>query len=148
MFILVTVRERLYNLLEVSDFDRTIFSRDLRNFAIYRIDLRKDPSEAWIEILWTRQTREKAHTMAQIFFPVTSSFRALNSSDNGFRVSFISPIYTCTSSAEYSAGIPSFNAVRSCVSRRRHAEQTHSAQPPRISSTALVQDPLLDNGVI
>jgi hypothetical protein len=46
VFLFVTVRERLYNLLEVSDFDWAIFSRDLRNFAIYRIDLRKYPSEA------------------------------------------------------------------------------------------------------
>jgi len=44
----MTVRERLYNLLEVRDFAWTIFSRDLRNFAIYRIDLHKDPSEVCI----------------------------------------------------------------------------------------------------
>ena len=55
--------------------------------------------------------------MAQIFFPVTSSFLALNSSDSGFKVSFISQIYTCTSSAEYCAGISSFNAVHSLSAR-------------------------------
>jgi hypothetical protein len=49
VFLFVTVRERPYNLLEVGDFDWIIFSRDLRNFAIYRIDLHKNPSEACIE---------------------------------------------------------------------------------------------------
>lgn len=46
VFLFVTMRERLYNLLEVSDFDWTIFGRDLRNLTIYRIDLHPDPSKA------------------------------------------------------------------------------------------------------
>ena len=43
MFLFATVRDRLYNLLEIGDFYWTIFSRDLRDFAIHSINLRKHP---------------------------------------------------------------------------------------------------------